>query len=291
MKVRNEKEMYDLILGFAKEDERIRAVVLNGSRADLSVKKDCFQDYDIQFIVTEVKSFVSDSSWINVFGERMIMQLPEDWHNHLYDYNSNKSFIYLMQFVDGTRIDLRLSTMEDFKDKGEPTITLIDKDGILPLFPESKGECYFVKEPTEKEFHDCCNEFWWLCPYVAKELWREGLPYAKLLFEGHIRAELMKILDWFVGLQYDYKVNTGKMGKYLKLFLSNEDWAVFKKTYPNLCEENIWTSLFFMCDMFREKAEIVADFFGYAYPINDDKSVTAYLKHVRLLPKYAKAIY
>jgi len=52
MKMRNEKEIFDLILGFARADKRIRAVVMNGSRADKSVKKDCFQGYDIGFIVT-----------------------------------------------------------------------------------------------------------------------------------------------------------------------------------------------------------------------------------------------
>lgn len=32
--MRNEKEMFDLILGVATGDERVRAVVLNGSRAN-----------------------------------------------------------------------------------------------------------------------------------------------------------------------------------------------------------------------------------------------------------------
>ena len=31
--MRSEKEMYDLILGYANADENIRAVILNGSRA------------------------------------------------------------------------------------------------------------------------------------------------------------------------------------------------------------------------------------------------------------------
>ena len=32
--MRSEQEMFDLILSFAKEEERVRAVVLNGSRAN-----------------------------------------------------------------------------------------------------------------------------------------------------------------------------------------------------------------------------------------------------------------
>jgi len=42
--MRTEKEMLDLILGVANRDSRIRAVYMNGSRANPNVKKDIFQD-------------------------------------------------------------------------------------------------------------------------------------------------------------------------------------------------------------------------------------------------------
>lgn len=45
--MRTEKEMYDLILNIANNDERIRAVYLNGSRTNPNVPKDIFQDYDV----------------------------------------------------------------------------------------------------------------------------------------------------------------------------------------------------------------------------------------------------
>ena len=38
--MRSEKEMYDLILGYANADENIRAVILNGSRANPNRKPD-----------------------------------------------------------------------------------------------------------------------------------------------------------------------------------------------------------------------------------------------------------
>ena len=38
--MRSEKEMYDLILGFARSDERVRGVILNGSRANPNAPRD-----------------------------------------------------------------------------------------------------------------------------------------------------------------------------------------------------------------------------------------------------------
>lgn len=66
--MRSEKEMLDLILGIAKDDERIRAVYMNGSRTNPNVPKDIFQDYDIVYVVTETESFIEDRQWINILA-------------------------------------------------------------------------------------------------------------------------------------------------------------------------------------------------------------------------------
>lgn len=38
--MRSEREMYDLILGFARSDERVRGGILNGSRANSNAPRD-----------------------------------------------------------------------------------------------------------------------------------------------------------------------------------------------------------------------------------------------------------
>ena len=62
--MRTEKEMFDLILGIAKEDERIRSVIMCGSRANEDCPKDMYQDYDICYYVTDVKPFFNNMEWI-----------------------------------------------------------------------------------------------------------------------------------------------------------------------------------------------------------------------------------
>ena len=49
--MRTEKEIYDLVLNFAFQDERIRIVTLEGSRTNVNIPKDNLQDYDITFFV------------------------------------------------------------------------------------------------------------------------------------------------------------------------------------------------------------------------------------------------
>ncbi|MFH6649182.1 aminoglycoside 6-adenylyltransferase [Streptococcus suis] len=42
--MRSEKEMMDLVLSLAEQDERIRIVTLEGSRANINIPKDEFKD-------------------------------------------------------------------------------------------------------------------------------------------------------------------------------------------------------------------------------------------------------
>ena len=75
--MRTEQEMFDLILNFARQDERIRVVTMNGSRANPNIQPDKYQDFDIVYVVTEMESFLADDGWLDIFGKRIIMQKPD----------------------------------------------------------------------------------------------------------------------------------------------------------------------------------------------------------------------
>lgn len=289
--MRNDKEMMELIMNVAKEDKRIRAVIMNGSRTNPNVKKDFFQDYDIVYVVNNLKSFTADHSWIDIFGERMIMQMPEDMEIPPADNDGH--FVYLMQFIDGNRIDLSLYPVE-IADKlikrDSLSILLLDKDGIVEPFPPASDKDYIIKEPSEKEFLNCCNEFWWVSTYIGKGLWRDELPYAKFIFERPLRDMLVIMLEWYIGIETDFAKSSGKFGKYFKDYLDLDMWNEFVKTYPDSNYENIWESLIISCELFRKVAESVANHFKFKYPYDDDRKVSAHLNHIRYLPRDAKEI-
>ncbi|HDW3053200.1 TPA: aminoglycoside 6-adenylyltransferase [Bacillus cereus] len=289
--MRTEKEMLDVIINTAIEDERIRAVIMNGSRVNPNVKRDCFQDYDIMYVVNDIQSFTSNHNWIHRFGEIMIVQMPEEMS--LVQPDEDGKFPYLMQFMDGNRIDLTLVPVELIKKfVGQDSLSklLLDKDNCLEEFPPASDKDYLVKKPTEKEFLDCCNEFWWCSTNIAKGLWREELSYAKGMLEGPVRDMFIVMLEWYIGMKTDFTVNTGKFGKHFEQYIEEDMWEQFKRTFSNAEYENIWESFFVMGDLFREVANEIANTYEYQYPQDDDK-VTNYLKHVKALPKDSTSIY
>lgn len=284
--MRSEEEMMKLILDTARRDKRIRAVVLNGSRADPNAKRDPFQDYDIVYLVTDIAPYADNLKWIQRFGEMMILQIPWDTPG-LREWR----FTYLMLFTDGNRIDLTILSLDHASEafEGSRSVVLLDKDGIVPNQPCPSVEKY--PPPTKEEYDRCCNEFWWVCTYVAKGLWRQELPYAKGMMDTWVRDQLMKMLAWYVGIKTEFTQSPGKMGRRIKEYLEPERMKQLIMTYPDAETEHIWDSLLVMGDMFRDVARQVGAHLGYAYPEGDDQRVTAHLWHVRLLPGNAKEIY
>lgn len=291
--MRTEQQMFDLILETARCDERIRAVIMNGSRANPNAPHDPFQDFDIVYIVTDVEPFTRNLEWIQRFGEMMILQMPEDMQDPPPDEGGY--FVYLMQFMDGNRIDLGIFTLSQWKEHNKDgdslSVLLLDKDGVIEPFPPASDVDYRPKPPTAKLFSDCCNEFWWVSPYVAKGLWRQEILYAKYTQDVYVREQLMNMLQWHIGIQTDFKVSPGKLGKYFEKYLEPELWDMLLQTYSDASYENNWDALFTMGALFRKVAVPVAEHFGFEYPFDDDRRVSAHLEHVRNLPKSVKEIY
>ncbi|WP_392485925.1 aminoglycoside 6-adenylyltransferase [Haloimpatiens sp. FM7315] len=293
--MRTENEMFDLILGVANRDSRVRAVYMNGSRANSNVKKDIFQDYDIVYVVTETKSFIEYREWINVFGEPIIFQFPDELDRMQgRDVDFKNGYTYLMQFTDGNRIDLHIETMEVLKKeygKDKLTVPLLDKDNCLPQISEPSDEDYWVKKPTYGQYFSRCNNFWWVAPYCAKGLWRQEILYTIEVMNSYVRQELLTMLSWYAGAQTEFKVSMGKSNKHLKEYLDLEVWTRLMNTFNMSDYNSAWNALITTCELFEEIAIKVGKIFEYEYNHNEAKRSFAFIKHIRKLPKTATKVY
>lgn len=273
--MRSEKEMYHIILETAKKDDRIRAVFLNGSRANKNVPTDIYQDYDIVYVVTELESFKRDPEWIDSFGERLILQTPETMRSP----SGLGHFNWMMLFSDGNRLDLTLipiPLLESFS-KDSLTVPLLDKDDLLPAFPPASDKDYLITPPTKIEFESCCNNFWWCLQNVAKGIARDQLPYALMMYNTVVRKELHDMIDWFIGIKNSFSVSSGKMGKYYKRFLPKDLYEQYCATYSNTETENIWCATFVACELFHTLAVFTANHFDYSYQQEDENGIREYL--------------
>jgi aminoglycoside 6-adenylyltransferase len=283
--MRNETEVINEVLSFAQGDERIRAVILNGSRVNPNLTKDILCDYDIGLYVTDPDHFLNDQSWIKHFGDLIIMQ-QNDWVE-----GKASGYIFLMLFTDGVRIDLAFDPIEypDLFLEDSLAVVLLDKDQVMPTLPPPSESSYFTKKPTKKEFDETTNEFWWCSTNVAKGIWREELSYAKWMYDVIVRECIIKMVSWYIGINHDWKINSGSYGKWFRKYLPAELWRSFEKTYAGVEYEEMWSAIFEAGQLIRGIGVEIADKLGYEYPLQDDKRVTEYLNKLRMLPKDASS--
>ncbi len=287
--MRTEEEMFELILGIATADERIRAVYMNGSRTNPNVKKDIYQDYDIVYVVTETASFLVDKTWISVFGDIAMVQEPDS--NDLgwgINADINRNYGWLMLFKDGNRIDLHIQIEEAMYEeytRDSLTVPLLDKDNVLPTIPTANDKGHRIQKPTKPQYDGCCNEFWWCLNNVAKGIVRDQLPYAMRMYHEVVHIELDKMLEWYIGTKTEFSVSVGMWGKYFKEYLPIELYETYTKTYSDNDYEKLWTAIFAATELFRTVAHVVGKNFGYLYNQSNDDNMMSYLAEMKKTQK------
>ena len=233
-----------------------------------------------------METFTQNHSWIDVFGERLILQMPDQMNLPDYDDCSENTFTYLIIFTDRNRIDLTLFPIEKIESMfnyDSLSILLLDKDNLFPDFPSANESDYLIQRPDEKEFLDVCNEFWWVSTYIAKGLWRGEITYAQDMLENPVRKMFMKIIEWQIGIDTNFSVSFGASGKHLKQLIDLELYEKILATYADANIENIWKSLFLMTDIFDESATNIANYFGFSYNTVESLNAINYLKDVKYL--------
>ena len=270
--------MLQLILSAAKKDDNIRAVLMTGSRANPECPADVYQDFDIVYFVRDVLPYWDRPEWAAAqFGAPALLQRPESMR--LIPPDANGSYVYLMLFPDGNRIDLKI-TAKPYEATGEPAVLLLDKDGRFPPLSVRPG-FWHVQKPDAKRFSDCCNEFYWCMNNVAKGIARDEMPYAMEQLNHFVRDMLLLMLEWHAGMRHDFAVSVGKNGKYLKKYLPDDWYRRLLETYPCAEPASLWNAVFAMLALFGDAARNVAHRLGYSYDKAEEQAIRHYLHQVQ----------
>ena len=266
--MRTDTEMMNLILQIADTLE-VEAIALSGSRTNPRAPKDEFQDYDVVYIVDDLEDLISDLSWLDQFGKRIIEQEVTLGHRRL----------YLMLFEDGNRIDLTLCPKEHIQEwvDSEANFEVIKDDKGLFEAYQPNLKRYWTAPPTEEEFAASCNEFWWVSAYVVKSIRRNQLIYATDHLYGICQQELLKVLSWQVTSDKGV-VDIGKNYKYLFQNLPAEQEKEFSALLDLSSFDKITQSLFATMGLFDREAQILAQKMGFTYDKEVAEKMTSYAK-------------
>ena len=264
--MRTETEMLDVILKTA-ETLQVAAVAMSGSRTDTKASKDEFQDYDVVYVVENLDELITDLSWLDQFGKRIIEQ----------EVGLGQRRLYLMLFEDSNRIDLTLCPKEHIKEwvDSEAGFTVLEDPENLfePYFPNP--ERYWITPAIEMDFENSCNEFWWVSAYVVKGICRKQVVYALDHLYGICQKELLKVLAWQIASDKG-TVDVGKNYKYLFNYLPTEKEKEFSDLLDFSSIDKITQSLFATMQLFYQEAQSLAHKMGFDYDMEVAEKMIQY---------------
>ncbi len=261
--MRNEKAVLNQVSSWAANNENVRAAILTSSRVDPKRTLDFLSDYDIELYVLDLKAFENDD-WLIVFGQIMVR-----WPLLPRFTSKEGGLTRLVLFKDGIRIDFQILDKKQIEpDTYENGFrVLIDKDGLTSNLNPPTYTKYSIQKPTEAYFTERVNAFWWDAAYVPKHLWRDELPFAAYMMGQSVRDKSLRIIiEWTIGLQNNWTVETGLGGRWFKRYLDETTWSEYESTFATADIEDQWRAFINAVDLFTRLARHVAESLEYVYP-------------------------
>jgi aminoglycoside 6-adenylyltransferase len=277
------------ILTWAQSNDAIRVMLLTSSLVNPQAPVDELSDLDIEFVVTDLPAFLQDDSWLANFGD-VIAVIAEN--EEAFDGIHAMRMVFYENY---SKVDFKLFSIPNFlEEAAKPELpedwdvgykVLFDKDGLTAKMLPPTYNATFIKKPSNQTFQLKMLDFWWDLIYVAKGLLRDELFYAKYVSEEVMRFNnLQVIMEWYIGMQHDWKIGTNKKGRLFKTCLSPEMWRKVEATFAGSDMEDNWRALFAYADLGSEIGPAIARQLGYEYPLELEQKILAYLMKMRTPP-------
>ena len=216
--------------GEARDD--VRAAILTSTRAATGSPTDEFSDYDIVYLVRDIRPYLDDT-WLGDFGE--VLNLYRDPVETRFGH---ERFIRVTQYEDGLKIDFTICAagwLDEVRKQSElpPVLdvgyaVLLDKDGATQGLRPFTGTARVPKPPTEATFREAILNFFSNAAYEAKYICRGDI-FPMTGMQDFIRqGRLRQMLEWQVAAETSWTVPDGTCGRGLDARLDAATLAELK---------------------------------------------------------------
>jgi aminoglycoside 6-adenylyltransferase len=286
-----EDKVFKTLLQWAEQRESVRTILLTSTRAVPNATVDFLSDYDVILIVKDIRPFFKDRSWLEDFGEVLVVYWDPIYPDPVYGVEKTAN---VTQYADGLKIDFTLWPIELMQKmvrapELEPELdagyrVLLDKEDLTQDLKPPTYRAYIPTRPTNEVYQLLVNDFFTNAPYMAKCLLRGELLPAKWCLDFDMKhVHLRPMLEWRVGVEHNWSVPTDSLGKGLKKQLPPEIWSRLEDTYAGASAQENWEALFRTMTFFRQVAMEVGAGLGYEYPLALDQRVTAFVQKMHTM--------
>nr|PZN57937.1 MAG: hypothetical protein DIU68_03190 [Chloroflexota bacterium] len=274
-------QLLNRFVAWAEDKPDVRAALLIGSRARADHPADPWSDIDLVLTVRDVQPYLNNGDWLEeiapvwtthvestlagVLERRVLFEGGHDFDVVLVTDTQLSRLIQTAEVVDIIRRGIRV---------------LIDKDRLmsritLPLRPRTT-----YMPPTQAEFLNVVNDFWFHAAWTAKKLRRGELWAAITSCDGYMKRLLLKMMEWHARAVSSHSYDTWFSGRFVEEWGDSRALAELGDAFAHYNAPDIKRALLASMDLFRWLATETAVQFTYPYPSEGDSEVTRWVQEL-----------
>lgn len=255
---------------FAKGRDDVKAAMVVGSRARKETPADEWSDLDIVFAADDPDLYTGSSEWLGEIGDCWITFVEET------AVGGGKERRAI--FGEDLDVDFAVFGTEHFKklvfapeargvfERGFRV--LLDKEGILETIgdlKESFSENTRPGVPSESEFANLVNDFWYHAVWSAKKLLRGELWTAKSCVDGYMKRIVLKMAEWHARAGKGADYDTWHGGRFFERWADGRFVEKMKGCFSRYDGKEVGRALANTMELFDLAASETAEMFGYWY--------------------------
>lgn len=273
------EQLVEKLVKWAEMQCDILAVMVVGSRARVHHPADEWSDLDLILVVADPDRYLSAAEWLlNIgsywctFVERTSTGEASE-RRVLFEGGLDVDFILLA--AEGIQQRLREAPVSDIIRRG--IRILLDKGSMLSQSIPPAPQTSHRHPPTQQEFQEVIQDFWYHAVWTAKKLQRGELWTARGCTDVYMKKLLLHMIEWHACTARGWDHDTWYDGRFLELWAEPRVPGALRHAFAHYAEEDIGRALLATMDMFRWLAAETADHLSYPYPITTDERVTEWV--------------
>jgi aminoglycoside 6-adenylyltransferase len=207
-------------------------------------------DVDVALFADDTARYLDDTAWIRHFGEPLL-SFREPTPVGGFDERR-------VLFWDGLEVDFSIvpaSAATDLPPEADAVLTrgfrVLYADGIS--FPEREPSSIDTPPPTQEQFDELVNDFWYHLLWSAKKLWRGEVLVAKQACDGWLTGRLVELARWS-----SQERDTWHGGRFFERCAGNELLEALGPTFAAYDAEDIARALRAKAELFGKVEDDVA---------------------------------
>lgn len=266
--------LFHQIIEYAAICDEIRGLAVVGSSARTQQPADQWSDIDLILVARCPDQFLHSSGWLRQIAEPWMVTVERDPRGKVIEKR--------VLFRNGVDVDFIVLSPDDMQALScDPLMEItqrgvcvrVDKDALFQPFLIDPQPAVPFRPPTEPEFTELVNDFWFHTVWTAKKLKRGELWTAKSCCDHYMKQLLITMIEWFTLSQAGWDGETWYRGRFIEQWAAPEIVEHLGSTYAHYSEPDIWRALFSTIHLFDAIARETSKRIAIPYPDMEAKQI------------------